>query len=79
MGIVVVCFGVGFFCPLGEVEFAAIILCFDADAAVVGVADVGDVALVSRPSFDPSVYAVVEVVAEVITYDSLKSGSGSFS
>lgn len=75
---VVVCFLVGFFYPACEV-WSGGVFAFDADSAVVGVADVGNVALVSRPSFDPSVYAVIEVVPEVITYDSLKSGSCSFS
>ncbi|MEK0091975.1 hypothetical protein ACKFRJ_00050 [Corynebacterium kefirresidentii] len=63
MSAIIFGFLVGFFGPLGEVEFAAIILCLYDDAAVVGVSDVGDVAAIFSPGFYSSVYVVVEVVA----------------
>ena len=78
MSVIVFCFGVGFFGPLGEVELAAVILCFDADSAVVGVSDVGDVAAIFRAGFDAAVYAVVEVVAEEVAYESFEACSGLF-
>lgn len=78
MSVIVFCFGVGFFGPLGEVEFAAVVFAFDDYLCAVTVADVGDVAAIFRAGFDAAVYAVVEVVAEEICDLSFKFGSGLF-
>ena len=77
VGVVVVCFLVGFFYPACEV-WAGCVFAFDDDAAVVGVADVGDVAAIFSAGFDSSVYAVVEIVPEEISNLALKSGAGLF-
>lgn len=78
MRVVVFGFGVGFSEPLGWFEASAVILCFDDNASVVGVADVGDVPGVPCSRTHLSVDAVVEVVAEVVSDVAFESGSGGF-
>jgi len=78
VGVVVGGFLVGFAEPLGGVEAPSVVFAFDDDSGAVTVADVGDVTFVSRPGFDPSVYAVIEVVAEEVSDLSFKFGSGLF-
>lgn len=74
---VVVGFLVGFFYPACEV-WTGCVFAFDADSAVVAVADVGDVAFVCCSGFDSPVYAVVEVVGEVVGDGAFEACSGVF-
>ena len=76
--VVVFGFLVGFFGPLGEVEFAAVVFGFDDDAAVVGVADACDVAGVFCAGAYFAVYAVVELVAEVVGDEAFEACAGLF-
>lgn len=67
MGLIVVPLGVGLSDPGPGLQAAAVVLAFDDDAAPVRGTHTTYIAAIFRPPEDAPVYAIVELLGEVVT------------